>query len=133
MIVLDSHVLIWMDADDAALGPQARARIEQAWRAGEVAVSAISFWECAMLVDKGRIALPLAVESWRAGLLSAGLVEIALDGRIALAAAGLADLHRDPADRFIAASAGARNATLVTADEKLLAWKAGLPRLDARR
>ena len=133
MIVLDTHVLIWMDADDAALGPQARARIEQAWRAGEVAVSAISVWECAMLVEKGRIVLPLAVESWRAGLLSAGLVEIPLDGRIALAAAGLADLHRDPADRFIAASAGAHNATLVTADEKLLAWKAGLPRLDARR
>ena len=133
MIVLDTHALIWMDADDAALGPQARARIEQAWRAGEVAVSAISFWECAMLVEKGRIVLPLAVESWRAGLLSAGLVEIPLDGRIALAAAGLADLHRDPADRFIAASAGARNATLVTADEKLLAWNSPLPRLDARR
>ena len=58
MIVLDTHVLIWMDADDAALGPQARACIEQAWRAGEVAVSAISFWECAMLADKGRIVLP---------------------------------------------------------------------------
>ena len=37
MIVLDTHVLIWMDADDSALGPQARACIEQAWRAGEVA------------------------------------------------------------------------------------------------
>lgn len=133
MIVLDTHVLIWMDADDAALGPQARARIEQAWRAGEVAVSAISFWECAMLADKGRIVLPLAVESWRAGLLGAGLVEIALDGRIVLAAAGFAELHRDPADRFIAATAGVRNATLVTADEKLLAWNAGLPRLYARR
>ncbi|CAM5363109.1 type II toxin-antitoxin system VapC family toxin [Thauera sp.] len=133
MIVLDTHALIWMDADDAALGPQARARIEQAWRAGEVAVSAISFWECAMLAEKGRIVLPLAVEGWRAGLLSAGLLEIPLDGRIALAAAGFADLHRDPADRFIAASAAVRSATLVTADEKLLGWKAALPRLDARR
>ena len=99
MIVLDTHVLIRMDADDAALGPQARARIEQAWRAGEVAVSAISFWECAMLAEKGRIVLPLAIEGWRAGLLGAGLVEIALDGRIVLAAAGFADLHRDPADQ----------------------------------
>jgi PIN domain nuclease of toxin-antitoxin system len=133
VIVLDTHVLIWMDADDAALGPQARARIEQAWRAGEVAVSAVSFWECAMLVERGRIVLPLAVEGWRAGLLGAGLLEIALDGRIALAAAGFADLHRDPADRFIAASASLRGATLVTADEKLLAWNAGLSRLDARR
>lgn len=133
MIVLDTHVLIWMDADDAALGPQARARIEQAWRAGEVAVSAISFWECAKLAERGRIVLPLSVEGWRAGLLSAGLLEIPLDGRIALAAAGFADLHRDPADRFIAASAAVRNATLVTADERLLAWKSALPRLDARR
>ncbi|MBL8221057.1 MAG: hypothetical protein JNL62_17620, partial [Bryobacterales bacterium] len=47
-------------------------------------------------------------------LLGAGLVEIALDGRIVLVAAGFADLHRDPADRFIAATAGVRNATLVT-------------------
>ena len=47
--------------------------------------------------------------------------------------AGLADLHRDPADPFFAASAGARNATLVTADEKLLAWNSALLRLDARR
>jgi len=133
VIVLDTHVLIWMDADDAALGPQARARIEQAWRAGEVAVSAISFWECAMLAEKGRIVLPLAVEGWRAGLLSAGLLEIPLDGRIALAAAGFADLHRDPADRFIAASAAVRSAALVTADERLLGWNTALPRLDARR
>ena len=133
MIVLDTHVLIWMDADDAVLGSQARVRIEQAWRAGEVAMSAISFWECAMLAEKGRIVLPLAIEGWRAGLLGAGLVEIALDGRIVLAAAGFAELHRDPADRFIAASAGARNATLLTADEKLLAWNSALLRLDARR
>ncbi|HRP22970.1 MAG TPA: type II toxin-antitoxin system VapC family toxin [Thauera sp.] len=108
-------------------------RIEQAWRAGELAVSAISLRECAMLVEKGHIVLSLAVEGWRAGLLRAGLLEIPLDGRITLAAAGFADLHRDPADRFIVASAVVRNATLVTADEKLLAWKADPSRLDARR
>lgn len=133
MIVLDTHALIWMDADDAALGSKARSRIEQEWRGGEVAVSAVSFWECAMLVEKGRLVLPLAVEGWRAGLLSAGLLEIPLDGRIALAAARFVDLHRDPADRFIAATVEVRGATLVTADEKLLAWNSALPRLDARR
>lgn len=109
------------------------ALMDQVAASGEVAVSAISFWECAMLAEKGRIVLPLAIEGWRTGLLGAGLLEIPLDGRIALAAAGFADLHRDPADRFIAASAGVRNATLVTADEKLLAWNSDLPRLDARR
>lgn len=109
------------------------ALMDQVAASGEVAVSAISFWECAMLAEKGRIVLPLAIEGWRTGLLGAGLLEIPLDGRIALAAAGFADLHRDPADRVIAASTGVRNATLVTADEKLLAWNSDLPRLDARR
>ncbi len=109
------------------------ALMDQVAASGEVAVSAISFWECAMLAEKGRIVLPLAIEGWRTGLLGAGLLEIPLDGRIALAAAGFADLHRDPADRVIAAPAGVRNVTLVTADEKLLAWNSDLPRLDARR
>lgn len=84
-------------------------------------------------MEKGHIVLPLAVEGWRTGLRGAGLLEIALDGRIALAAAGLADLHRDPSDRFIAASAAVRNGTRVTTDEKLLAWSSALQRIDARR
>lgn len=133
MIVLDTHVLIWMSADDPALGIQARQRIAEDWRMGGVAVSAISFWECALLEQRGRIVLPLAIEVWRAELLAAGLIEIPFDGRIGLLAAGFLDLHRDPADRFIAASAMARNATLVTADEKLLVWSSNLLRLDARR
>lgn len=133
MIVLDTHALIWMDADDVALGPQARSRIAQHWRLGAVAVSAISFWECAMLLHKGRISLPVSAEAWRADLIAAGLVEIPLDGRIGLLAAGFDDLHRDPADRFIAATAMVRDALLVTADEKLLAWPAALQRVDARQ
>lgn len=132
MIVLDTHALLWMDADDPALGPQARARIAQAWRHARVAVSAISFWECALLVQRGRISLPVAVDVWRAELIAAGLAEIPLDGRIGLLAAGFDGLHRDPADRFIAATAMVRGATLLTADERLLAWTADLPRLDAR-
>lgn len=132
MIVLDTHALIWMDADDAVLGPQARSSIAQHWHAGQVGVSAISFWESAMLVQKGRITLPVSVEAWRADLLAAGLVEIPLDGRVSVLAAGFADLHRDPADRFIAATAMVRGALLLTADEKLLAWSSTLQRLDAR-
>ena len=54
------------------------------------------------------------------------------DGRIGLLAATFDDLHRDPADRFIAATALGRDATLLTADEKLLARQSGLRRQDAR-
>ncbi|TAH43967.1 MAG: type II toxin-antitoxin system VapC family toxin [Betaproteobacteria bacterium] len=132
MILLDTHALLWMDRDDPTIGPAARSLIEQHWVRGEVAVSAISLWECAMLAQRGRISLPCTVETWRADLLAAGLVEVPLDGRIAVLAAGLENLHRDPADRFIAATALHKDAVLVTADEKLLGWNSGLRRIDAR-
>ena len=133
MIVLDTHALLWMDSNDVTLGPAARAAIELAWRTDGVAVSAISFWEVAMLAQRGRINLPVDVVVWRMELLRAGLQEIALDGRIAMTAAALEGIHRDPADRFIVATAQCQTAKLVTADEKILAWTGTVSRQDARR
>ncbi len=132
MIVLDTHTLLWMDRNDDALGARSRALIEEAWRAGSVAVCAISFWETAMLAQRGRIVLPSAVEVWRADLLHAGIQEIALDGGIALLATQLENLHRDPADRFIVATVLQHRATLITADAKILEWASDLLTQDAR-
>ena len=131
MIVLDTHTLLWMDRNDDALGAQARCQIEEAWRTEGVAVSAISFWEAAMLAQRGRIVLPVPIEVWRAELLQAGVQEISIDGRIALLATSLENLHRDPADRFIVATALAHQALLVTADSKILNWAGVLRRQDA--
>lgn len=131
-MILDTHTLLWLDRDDPALGPECRRQVESAWRAGEVAVSAISFWEAAMLAQRGRIVLPLAPDRWRADWLQAGLTEIPVDGRIALLASALEDLHRDPADRFIVATAVARNKALLTADAKILGWSGQMSRVDAR-
>ncbi|MCK7576298.1 MAG: type II toxin-antitoxin system VapC family toxin [Chromatiales bacterium] len=131
-MILDTHILLWMDRNDPALGSNARRQIEVVWRAGSVAVNAISFWEAAMLAERGRIVLPVPVERWRADWLQAGLVEIPLDGRLALQSCRLTNLHRDPADRFIVATALDRNVPLVTADQKILDWEGTLDRLDAR-
>jgi PIN domain nuclease of toxin-antitoxin system len=87
-----------------------------------VAVCAISFWEVAMLAARGRIELRQSAESWRVDWLRAGLEEIALDGTLAVAAAALTEFHPDPADRFIAATAMGRAATLITADQAMLRW-----------
>lgn len=122
MILLDTHVLLWLDREDPALGPSSRERIRTAWGQGSVAVCAISFWEVAMLAARGRIDLRQSPESWRGDWLRAGLVEIALDGAVGVAAAELAEFHPDPADRLIAATAMARAATLITADQALLGW-----------
>jgi PIN domain nuclease of toxin-antitoxin system len=122
VILLDTHVLLWLDREDPALGSSSRERISTAWGKGLVAVYAISFWEVAMLAARGRIDLRQSPESWRGDWLRSGLVEIALDGALAVAAAELAEFHPDPADRFIAATAMARGSTLITADQAMLRW-----------
>jgi PIN domain nuclease of toxin-antitoxin system len=132
VIVLDTHALLWMDRNDASLGAQSRRLIEDAWWTDTVAVSAISFWEVAMLAQRGRIVLPVAVEILRADLLQAGIQEISINGRIAMLAASFHNLYRDPADRFIVATAMQHEALLVTADSKILEWQADLGRQDAR-
>jgi PIN domain nuclease of toxin-antitoxin system len=132
VILLDTHVLLWLDRDDAQLGHQARKTIAQAWERCQVAVSVISFWEAAMLNRRGRIHLGLPPERWRADWLEAGLLELPLEGGIALQAVELDAFHADPADRFIAASAIWHRATLLTADQAILNWPGSLQRLDGR-
>ena len=132
MILLDTHVLLWIDRDDAALGLSSRGMIDAAWREGSVAVSAISFWEAAMLAIRGRLELPCDVNLWRSNWLEAGLRELPLDGSIALRAASLVAFHPDPADRFLVATAQGIGATLLTADQAILSWRGPLNRHDAR-
>lgn len=132
MILLDTHVLLWIDRDDASLGPSSRVMIEAAWSEGSVVVSAISFWEVAMLAIRGRLDLPCDVNLWRQSWLEAGLRELPLDGSIALRAVSLVAFHPDPADRFLVATAQGIGFTLLTADQAILSWAGSLTRHDAR-
>jgi PIN domain nuclease of toxin-antitoxin system len=132
VIVLDTHVLVWADNDDRKLGRKARALIEQQWTKGEVAVPAIVFWEVGLLQARGRLRLPLSVREWRDAVIAAGVVELPLDGSTAVRALDLTGLHDDPADRFVVATALVHDAPLMSADERLLAWRHTLERYDAR-
>lgn len=131
VMLLDTHVLVWLDEGSDKLGKQARHAIETAFETDSLAVCAISFWELAMLQQRGRIALP-PIRAWREELLDMGLREIAVDGEIGLAAAELQDFHPDPADRLIVAAAMAHDAVLVSADARILEWRGGLARVDAK-
>ena len=131
MILLDTHVLVWSRFGDGQLGPDSTGLIEQALRANEMAISAFSFWEIAMLHEKGRMTLLRDIGSWRVDLLKEGLIEIPVDGDIGIRANALADFHADPADRIIVATAMGGH-RLVTADERILGWNGNLARLDAR-
>ena len=118
VIVIDTHALIWLDQDDPTLGSVARQLIASALHARTLATSAISFWEVAMLVKKGRITIDVPLVAWRADLLTLGLIEIPVDGEVGMAAVHLEQLHGDPADRIIMATALSRQAMLITADRK---------------
>jgi PIN domain nuclease of toxin-antitoxin system len=132
VILLDTHTLLWLDQKSDRLGTKARHLAESALKEGAVAVSAISFWEIAMLAQKGRISTALDLGRWRRDLLDAGLLELGVDGATGIQATQLEGLHGDPADRMILATAVRNGAALLTADERLLNWSGTLERYDAR-
>jgi PIN domain nuclease of toxin-antitoxin system len=133
VILLDTHAAIWVLRNDAALGKKARDLAVAAADDGQLAVSAISFWEIALLIAKGRLRSLDDPRETRALMLRTGIRELPLTGEIAILAVQLDALHGDPADRFIAATAIAHDATLMTADENLLSWRSKVRRLNAER
>lgn len=123
-VLLDTHVLVWLLEGDPRLSKTAVERIEQAAQDNAVLVAAITPWEIGMLVAKGRLTLARDVQEWIAeALAQPGLALAPLDPAIAIASTRLpGELHGDPADRMLAATARHLEAILITADEKLLAY-----------
>jgi PIN domain nuclease of toxin-antitoxin system len=123
-LLLDTHVLVWLVEGMAQLRPAARRTIERAAATDGVVVSAISFWEVAMLAVRGRLALGTPPSIWRRRVLElTGLVEEPIDGEIGIEAVQLpGSLHADPADRLLTATARLRGHRLVTQDARLIAY-----------
>ncbi len=123
-VLVDTHVLVWLAQGNEKLGTSSRARLEAAAAKGGIAVSAISFWEVAMLAQRGRISLNVPVEAWRAQVLAAGPIrEIPVDGPIAIESVRLpGSIHGDPADRILVATARLGGCRLATRDAKLIAY-----------
>jgi PIN domain nuclease of toxin-antitoxin system len=87
--------------------------------AERLAVSAISCWEIAYLERLGRTRLPLSIDGWlHAALTESNIESLPLTTDIAACAASLPFIHRDPADRFIIATALRYHLPLVSLDEK---------------
>jgi PIN domain nuclease of toxin-antitoxin system len=87
--------------------------------ANEVWLSPVSTWEALLLNAKGRIRLPANLSEWLTAA-TAPLREAPLTHEIVLIAQQLPLPQRDPADRFLAATAQLMDLTLVTADDSLL-------------
>ncbi len=123
MIVLDTHVWLWWLSAPEQLSDAAASAIAAAVADDAVHISAISAWEVALLVERGRLDLdrsPTALVTATAALPFVHFVDV--DARIGLDSVALDLPHRDPADRLIAATARLLGASLVTKDERLRAW-----------
>lgn len=125
-VVLDTHTLVWLMQGSERLGPRSRELIAGAAAAEGAFVAAISAWEVAMLVAKGRLALDRDVGEWLdAALRLPGLRLAALDPLVAVDATRLpGDVHGDPADRLIVATARRHAAMLITDDRLILQYGA---------
>ena len=131
-VLLDTHALVWLMEDNSQLGRRAAHRADTAARTGVLLVSAITFWEVALLAMRHRIALAETVAGWRRRVLELGIEEIPLSGDIGILATELDGLPGDPADRIITATALLQGHTLLTADQGILAWSGTVLRQDAR-
>ncbi|MDR0781303.1 MAG: type II toxin-antitoxin system VapC family toxin [Pseudomonadales bacterium] len=124
MIVLDTHTLVWWVNGDPALSKPAKAaiRAEHARDSkGAIIVSAISAWEIALLIKRGRLALSKDLNTWLEAVRMIPAVKFtAVSVQIAANSVNLpGELHDDPADRIIIATAQQANAPLITKDERI--------------
>lgn len=123
MIVLDTHVLLWWLSGAPQLSPAASLAVAEAASADRVIASTISVLEIATAARRGRLQLSMPVAQWLADVRQLPELRFApVTAEIAELAGSFADeIHGDPADRLIAATAIALACPLVTADEKLRA------------
>jgi PIN domain nuclease of toxin-antitoxin system len=119
VILLDTHVLVWSVADSKRLTRAAVAAIRGAQREDGLAISAITLWELASLLARGRIQAYGTVDV-SVRLLIEGVVVKPITPEIAALSTQFPDDYsRDPADRLIGATARVEGLSLVTRDENM--------------
>ena len=119
MILLDTHVLIWMASDPKRLSKKAREAIREARRRTQIAVSTITLWELAWLAENGRIQFAGSVESFVREAVARVMLKPMTPEITALAVRLPRSFPKDPADRIIVSTAMVEGAPLVTADERI--------------
>jgi PIN domain nuclease of toxin-antitoxin system len=120
VILVDTHVVVWLAFDQSQLSKNARAAIDDARQKGDgLAISDITLLELATLSSKGRIRLNVSLESFLHDVEARFLV-LPISGRACVRALGLpAAYPKDPADRIIGGTALVEGLALLTADRAI--------------
>lgn len=125
MLLLDTHVVVWLALEPARLSQRARAAIGESRRSGDgVAISDITLFEIATLASRGRIQLGISVGNFLEEI-EKRMTVLAMTAQVCARAVTLgANYAKDPADKIIGATAIVHGATLVTADAMIRRSKA---------
>ena len=116
-LLLDTHIWLWSLAEPKRLSRHVQHELRD--KNNELWLSPVSTWEVLLLHAKGRIRLHGNIRDWVAKA-TMYMREAPLTHEIVVQAQEVPLLHQDPADRFLAATAGVLGLTLVTADHRLL-------------
>ena len=121
-LLLDTHIWLWSLLEPRHLTDPVTAALGDA--ANELWLSPISTWELLVLTEKGRVVLDMEATAWvRRVFREVRFREAPLTHEVALRSLAMDLPHRDPADRFLGATASVYGLTLVTADGRLLGSK----------
>jgi PIN domain nuclease of toxin-antitoxin system len=120
VILVDTHVVIWLAFDQDRISKKARSAIDAARESADgLAISDITLLELATLARKGRIQLDISIESFLQEVESRFVV-LPISGRACARAMGFpAAYPKDPADRIIGATALVEGLSLLTADREI--------------
>ncbi len=120
VILLDTHLVLWLTTDPAKLSGKAKSAIEDARKNGDgLAISDITLLELATLASKGRIRLGISLESFLQEV-EARFVVLLITGRACARAMELPTAYpKDPADRIIGATSLVEGLSLITADREI--------------
>lgn len=116
-LLLDSHVLLWVLADDPTLLARTRKRL--ATTRERVLVSAATVWEIRIKAMLGKLSVP---EDLLVQVEAAGLVFLPITPQHADSAGSLPRHHDDPFDRMLVAQAQTEGLTVVTRDRRFAAY-----------
>ena len=118
-LLLDTHIWLWSLLEPERLARRVARMLENPKH--ELWLSPISVWEVGALIDRKRVRLKTDAGTWlKRALQAAPLTDAPLTREVALETANIILSHRDPADRFLAATARYYNLVLLTSDERLL-------------